>query len=103
MDTISQEIRRLLLAGLGVAAEGKEKGEKLLEELAVKGEETLKQGKIINEELKRNIHKTLKNEKSTEEVLDSVKDMDPEQLEALKARIAELEAEKAAAAGTAEE
>lgn len=59
MESITKEIRKLLLAGLGAAVESKERGEKLLDELAEKGEKALKQGKVLNEELKRNIHKTL--------------------------------------------
>ena len=38
MDPITKEIRKLLLAGLGAAAEGKERGEQLVERLAEKGE-----------------------------------------------------------------
>ena len=59
METITKEIRKLLLAGIGAAIESRERGEKLLDELAEKGEKALKQGKVLNEELKRNIHRTL--------------------------------------------
>ena len=103
MDSITKEIRKLLMAGLGAAAESKERGEKLLDELAEKGEATLKHGKVMNEELKRNIHRTLHDEKSPEDMLKAVQDMDAEQLEALKAQIAKCEEERAAADKTAED
>ena len=95
MDSITKELRKLLMAGLGAAAESKERGEKLLDELAEKGEATFKHGKVMNEELKRNIHKTLHNEKSPEDILKAVQGMDAEQLEALKAQIAKCEEERA--------
>ena len=43
MSSIKKEIRRFLMAGLGAAAEGVVKGDALLEKLAEKGEDTLKQ------------------------------------------------------------
>ena len=96
MDSITKEIRKLLMAGLGAAAEGKEQGEKLLDRLAEKGEATLQQGKVMNEELKRSIRRTLSEEEKAADVLKAVDDMDAEQLEALKARIASREEARAA-------
>ncbi len=96
MDPITKEIRKLLLAGLGAAAEGKERGEQLVERLAEKGEATLESGKVLNEELKRNIKKTLRRDKGPQDVMEAVKGMDAEQLAALKEKIAQLEEEKAA-------
>ena len=95
MDSITKEIRKLLLAGLGAAAESKERGGKLLEELAEKGEETLQRGKVANEELKRSIQKTIRNEKDPEDVMTFVKKMGTDQVEALKAKIAAWEEEMA--------
>ena len=91
MDSIKKEVRKLLMAGLGAAAEGVEKGDALLEKLAEKGEETLKQGKIKNEELKRTVKEALKGDKEADSVFESVKKMSAEQIQALKARIEEVE------------
>lgn len=91
MESFTKEIRKLLLAGLGAAAEGREKGGKLLDELAEKGENALNQGKVLNEELKRNIRGTLNNSKDAKGIMDAVKKMDAEQLETLKAVIACME------------
>ena len=91
------------MAGLGAAAEGVEKGDALLERLAEKGEDTLKQSKIKNEELKRTIHETIHGEEkeavspetAVDAVLDAVGNMDAEQLQALKAHIEKIEQEQA--------
>ena len=91
MDSIKKEVRKLLMAGLGAAAEGVEKGDALLEKLAEKGEETLKQGKIKNEELKRTVKEALKGDKEADSVFESVKKMSAEQIQALTARIEEVE------------
>ena len=91
MDSIKKEVRKLLMAGLGAAAEGVEKGDALLEKLAEKGEETLKQGKIKNEELKRTVKEALKGDKEADSGFESVKKMSAEQIQALKARIEEVE------------
>ena len=55
MDQLGESIRKLLLAGIGAAAITKEKGEEVLRELVKKGELTVEQGKVLNEELKHNI------------------------------------------------
>ena len=103
MESITKEVKKLLLAGLGAAVEGKEKGGKLLEELAEKGEIALEQGKVKNEELKHNIQKTFRGEKKPQDIMEAVKKLDARQLEELKAQIAGLEAEQAAAAEEAAE
>ena len=94
MDPITKELKKVLLAGLGAAAEGKEKGSKLLDELAEKGELVLENSKVRNEELKHNLQKALQNEKPSD-ILDVLKDLDGEELKELKAQIAKLEKDKA--------
>lgn len=98
MDSIKKEVRKVLMAGLGAAAEGVEKGDALLEKLAVKGEETLKQSKIKNEELKRTVRETIRGEKDTEEVMKAVGKMSAEELQALKDHIEKCEQAQAEAA-----
>lgn len=46
---------QLILAGIGAVAATKEKSEGILDELVKKGELTVEQGKVLNEELKHNI------------------------------------------------
>ena len=55
MDQLSEGLRKLILAGIGAVAATKEKSEGILEELVKKGELTVEQGKVLNEELKHNI------------------------------------------------
>ena len=55
MDQLSEGLRKLILAGIGAFAATKEKSEGILDELVKKGELTVEQGKVLNEELKHNI------------------------------------------------
>lgn len=112
MDQITSGLRKLLLAGIGAAAIAKEKGGEVLELLSKRGEVTVEQGKVLNEELKRNLKETVREnvETARENVKESLKDnvhvhviypeddlmnavdgMDEEQLAALKERIAARE------------
>lgn len=49
------ELKNLLLAGLGSAAYTYEKASKLIEDMVQKGKLTMDEGKELSEELKRNI------------------------------------------------
>lgn len=114
MDQLSEGLRKLILAGIGAVAVTKEKSEGILDELVKKGELTVEQGKVLNEELKHNIKDAIREnvtlhvvtpeetcgEENDEEesaddtadfVMDAVDSLNDEQLAALKARIAERE------------
>lgn len=54
MEHLTDGIKKLLLAGIGAVAVTTEKAHDILDELVEKGELTLDQGKILNEELKFN-------------------------------------------------
>ena len=90
MDQLGESIRKLLLAGIGAAAVTKEKGEEVLRELVRKGELTVEQGKVLNEELKHNISEAIRENvnvtvvKPESDLMDAVDGMDAEQLSALK-------------------
>ena len=96
MEQLGEGIRKLLLAGIGAAVVTKEKSEIILRELVKKGELTVEQGKVLNEELKHNIKDAIRENVTvnvvTDDMLDAVDDMDDEQLAALKERIAKAEA-----------
>ena len=51
--SISEELRKVLLAGIGAVATTAEKSKDLVDALVAKGELTVEQGKVLNEELKR--------------------------------------------------
>ena len=119
MDQLSDGIRKLILAGIGAVAATKEKSEVILDELVKKGELTVEQGKVLNEELKHNIKDAIRDnvtlhivtDEDDEEIpedggdeneatpqgdlMDAVDSMDDEQLTALKARIQAAEAARA--------
>ena len=123
MDTINEGLRKLILAGIGAVAATKEKSEVILDELVKKGELTVEQGKVLNEELKHNIKDAIREnvtlhvvtpednrgeadgdetDDTADFVLDAVDSLTDEQLSALKARIAEREKESACGAPQAD-
>ncbi|HIV53190.1 MAG TPA: hypothetical protein H9748_06900 [Candidatus Mediterraneibacter norwichensis] len=103
MDSFGENVKKLLLAGIGAVAVTAEKSKDLLDEMVEKGELTVEQGKVLNEELKHNIKKTVKEktgagrkETAAEELSDLLDKMTPEQLAALKEQIQKKEAEEKA-------
>ena len=92
----------VVLQGVGVAAVTKEKGADVLNELVKKGELTIEQGKVLNEELKHNIKDAIRENVTIvtppDDVISAVDSLSDEQLEALKAHIAAREATKKTAA-----
>ena len=96
MDAISEGLRKLILAGIGAVAATKEKSEVILDELVKKGELTVEQGKVLNEELKRNTkekinkHVTVNVVNEFKDVFSAVDKMSREELEALKEKLESL-------------
>ena len=97
MDQLGEGLRKLILAGVGAAAATKEKSEVIFQELVRKGELTVEQGRVLNEELKHNLREAIRENVTinvldmSEDIMSSVKDMDDEQLEALKQYIRDAE------------
>ena len=93
---------RKFAEAVGVAAVTKEKGADVLNELVKKGELTIEQGKVLNEELKHNIKDAIRENVTIvtppDDVISAVDSLSDEQLEALKAHIAAREAAKKTAA-----
>ena len=94
-------LKKLLLAGIGTVAVTAEKSKEILDELVKKGEITVEQGKVLNQELKHNVKETVKtNVKVTlkpsnpEELKRVLSKMTPEQLASLKEQILKMEVEK---------
>lgn len=82
-------MKKILLAGIGAAATTAEKSKEILDDLVKKGELTVEQGKVLNEELKHNVKQTF--QKEEQDPADVLKGMTLEQIEALKAAIADME------------
>ena len=94
MGRIGENVKKILLAGVGAAATTVEKSKEILDDLVEKGELTVEQGKALNEELKHNIKKTVEENVKNTEKADPVEELDellekmtPEQIEALKERL----------------
>ncbi len=98
MDGIGENIKKILLAGIGAVATTTEKSKELLAEMVKKGELTVEQGKVLNEELKHNIKKTMKEKVNVsvkvsdpEELDELLEKMTPEQITRLKERLSQLD------------
>ena len=115
---LGEGLKKILLVGIGTAAVTAEKSKEILDELVRKGELTVEQGKVLNQELKHNIKSTVKNaadsvkenaarKNEQEELKATISKLTPEQLAAVKAQIESMQAEaareKEEAAETAEE
>ena len=64
MERLGENVKKLLLAGVGAVAVTAEKSKEILDDLVEKGELTVEQGKVLNEELKHNIKKTVRDSKN---------------------------------------
>lgn len=95
MERLTDGLKKILLAGIGTVAVTAEKSKEVLDEMVKRGELTVEQGKVLNQELKHNIKDTVKKNvnvsvkpQSPEELLDK---MTPEQIQALKSKLAQLD------------
>ena len=100
MTTIADGLKDVFLSGVGAMALGAEKTQELVESLIAKGEITVEQGKVLNEELKRNIKDKIKDnvtvnvvkaEPTADAVVENLDKMSKEDIEAIKAKLAEME------------
>lgn len=97
MEKFSDNIKKIMLAGIGAVAVTAERSKDLLDEMVEKGELTVEQGKVLNEELKHNVKKTVKEKVNSvkpstpEDLADILDKMTPEQIDALKEQIRKKE------------
>ena len=90
-------MKKIVLLGVGAAALTAEKSKELIEELVKKGELSIEQGKVLNEELKHHIQTKVSDAKDEVSrtrmnlLQDQIKRLSPEELEQLKAVIKEQE------------
>ena len=103
---LGEGLKKILLVGIGTAAVTAEKSKEILDELVKKGELTVEQGKVLNQELKHNIKSTVKTaadsvkesaarKNDREELKATISKLTPEQLAAVKAQIESMQAEAA--------
>lgn len=107
---LGEGIKKILLAGIGTAAVTAEKSKEVLDELVKKGELTVEQGKVLNQELKHNIKGSVKKNvnvtlkpSNPDELKEVLGKMTPDQLAALKEQISKMQAKDVDAEETAEE
>ena len=60
MSNFNEDLKKVLLAGIGAVAVTAEKSKEVVEQLVKKGELTVEQGKVLNEELKHNVAEKLR-------------------------------------------
>lgn len=95
---LTNGIKKAFLASVGAAATTAEVTKDIVEKMIEKGEQTIKQGKVLNQELKHNAKKKVKEHVSVEvtkkydDAFECVDEMSAEDLELLKERIAKAEA-----------
>lgn len=94
---MKEDLKNIILMGLGVMSLTNEKAQDLKKELLEKGSELYEKGKVANEELKHNIQEKMKenvtvvyekNEVTKDDIIDSLKKLSDEDkkeiMEALK-------------------
>lgn len=89
MDHLTENVKKLLLLGIGAAATTAEKSKDIIDDLVKKGEITVDQGKVLNEELKRKA-----SNKVSDAMLNRVEKLSKEERDALKAKLAELDSKE---------
>ena len=109
MEKMGDSLKKIVLAGIGAVAITADKSKDVLEELVKKGELTVEQGKVLNEELKHKASQKMKETmtvkvtpENPDDMIDLVSKMTPEQLAQMKAKIAEMEQAAAEAEETKE-
>ena len=97
MEKFSDNIKKVILAGIGAVATTAERSKDLLDEMVEKGELTVEQGKVLNEELKHHIQTRVDEAKSEraaqrmEQLSSQIRSMSDEELEQLKEVIREVQ------------
>ncbi|MSS20023.1 hypothetical protein [Pseudoramibacter porci] len=94
------EFKKIILAGVGAAAVTAEKAEQVVNYCVEKGELTVEQGKVVNEELKHSVKEKVdatkekfKKKTNFDDVLKAVDDLSDEQIAALKEKLEKAKAE----------
>ena len=105
LKSLGEDLKKIMLAGIGAVAVTSEKSMELIDDLVKKGQVTVEQGKELNEGLKRNIKTKVQdtiNEhvnvtvvtKGDENILDKLDTLSEEELQAIKAKLDALEKQK---------
>ena len=91
MSNFNEDLKKVLLAGIGAVAVTAKKSKEVVEQLVKKGELTVEQGKVLNEELKHNVAEKLREPLTVDKISKDLEKVNDEELEILKAKIEELQ------------
>ncbi|MDD3411316.1 MAG: hypothetical protein PHY12_10960 [Eubacteriales bacterium] len=96
MSNLSDDLRKLAMAGIGAVSFAAEKGKEAVEELSKRGEEAVAQGHVINEQLKHDIKQAVKENVTVAEldkdaVLAALDALTPEERAAVKEKLARMD------------
>jgi len=98
MFSFGEDLRKVILAGVGAVAQTSENAQKLLDNLVHKGELTVEQGKVLNEELKHTVKEKVKSGidvildgKNKNSLIDQLDTMTPDELEQLREKLSAME------------
>jgi len=98
MADLGDTMKKVILAGIGAAAETTEKAQAMLDDMVKKGELTIEQGKVLNQELKHDVKEKWNSTReeaskkaAQKDLSDILKDMSTEDLKALKAKLDALD------------
>ena len=92
--SISEDLGKLAMAGLGAATLATEKTQDALESLSKRGEEAFAQGKDLNERLRHEIDRaadTVSEKISKDDILAALDNLTPEERVAVKTKLAEMD------------
>ena len=87
MERLTDGLKKILLAGIGTVAVTAEKSKEVLDEMVKRGELTVEQGK---DTVKKNVNVSVKPQ-SPEELEELLDKMTPEQIQALKSKLAQMD------------
>lgn len=102
LTELESTLKKVMLAGIGAVAVTAEKADEIIKELVKKGELTVEQGKVLNEELKHRAQEAEKKAQPTEPLAAPPKkdaeidleSMSRKEREDLKRKLEELEAKE---------
>lgn len=94
LNDLENDLKKILLAGVGAVALTAEKSEALVRELVRKGELTVEQGKTLNEELKHKVKEAAADVKAAVTPTPDVGRMTAEERAELRRKLDELDAKE---------
>lgn len=93
--SLSDDLKKLMMAGLGAASVASEKTGEAIDTLAKRGEEVLAQGKDMNERLRHEIRQAMKDTEvpsvGKDEVLSALDKLSPEERKAVQEKLNQLD------------